>query len=59
MPFEMPDYSYGVADAILTNIDYLIRVGTDSDDGDAKRLLEEARYRMLEYKDLILDKVMQ
>ena len=59
MAFEIPDYSYGVADAILVNIDYLLRVGTDSTDRAAKTELEEARRLILSYKDRIFDQVMQ
>lgn len=58
MPFEIPDYSYGIADAILINIDYLQKHGSDTDDGYAMKILEEARYKILEYKDLIFDQVM-
>ena len=59
MPFELPDYSYGVADAILINLDYLILHGSDSEGGYAMQLLEDARYKILEYKDMIYDQVMQ
>lgn len=59
MPFDLPDYSYGIADAILTQLDYLLKVGTDSRDGRAAELLEEARRNVLAYKDEIFDQVMQ
>lgn len=57
MAFEIPDYSYGVADSALCLIDYLLRVGTDSADKAAMRHLEEARRELLAYKDLIFDQV--
>lgn len=59
MPFDLPDYSYGVADAILINLDYLILHGSDSKEGHAMQLLEDARYKLLEYKDLIFNQVME
>lgn len=59
MPFDMPDYSYGVADTVLCTIDYLRTVGTDTEDGLAAEALEDARRAILRYRDLIYDKVME
>lgn len=59
MPFDMPDYSYGVADTILSSIDYLRTVGTDTEDGAAAEALEDARRAILRYRDLIFDQVME
>lgn len=58
MAFDVPDYSYGAADSALCIIDHLLRVGTDSEDGSALAHLEQARYELLAYKDLIFDQVM-
>lgn len=58
MPFDIPDYCYGLADAVLTNIDYLITVSSKNPDKEAVRLLEEARFSILAYKDQIFDEVM-
>lgn len=59
MAFELPDYSYGVADAALECIDLLLRLGTDSENNFAKKKLEEAKAAMNDYKAAIFDQVMQ
>ncbi len=59
MAFDVPDYSYGVADSVLESIDLLLRVGTDSENGFAKKKLEEAKAAMNDYKAAIFDQVMQ
>lgn len=59
MTFDVPDYSYGIADSVLQSIDLLLRVGTDSENSFAKRKLEEAKAAMNDYKAAIFDQVMQ
>lgn len=59
MAFDVPDYSYGVADSVLESIDLLLRVGTDSENRFAKKKLEEAKAAMNDYKAAIFDQVMR
>lgn len=59
MAFEIPDYSYGIADSVLESIDLLLRVGTDTENCYAKKKLEEAKTAMQDYKAAIFDQVMQ
>lgn len=59
MAFEIPDYSYGIADSVLESIDLLLRVGTDTENNYAKKKLEEAKAAMQDYKAAIFDQVMQ
>lgn len=35
MGFELPDYSYGLADSLLQTLDFLQRVGAKGEDGRA------------------------
>ena len=59
MPLELPDYSYGCADSVLQILDYMIRTGTDTGDGEAASCLRDARYLMERYKALICPLVME
>lgn len=59
MTFDVPDYSYGIADSVLQSIDLLLRVGTDSENNFAKKKLEEAKAAMNDYKAAIFDQVMR
>ena len=59
MGFDLPDYSYGMADSVLAVLDYMIRVATDTTDGVAAGRLEEARQCVMDYKALILDRVLE
>ncbi len=59
MPFENPDYSYGLADSLLNVLDYMLRVATDTEDGAALRRIADAREAVLDYKALIYPQVLQ
>lgn len=59
MTFDVPDYSYGIADSVLQSIDLLLRVGTDTENNFAKKKLEEAKAAMNDYKAAIFDQVMR
>lgn len=59
MPFEVPDYSYGLADSVLNVLDYMLRVASDTEDGAALGRIAEARDAILEYKALIYPQVLQ
>lgn len=59
MPFENPDYSYGLADSLLSILDYMLRVATDTEDGAALRRIEDAREAVNDYKALIYPQVLQ
>lgn len=59
MPFENPDYSYGLADSLLNVLDYMLRVASDTEDGAALRRIADAREAVLDYKALIYPQVLQ
>ena len=59
MAFDIPDYSYGIADSVLESIDLLLRVGTDSENNYAKKKLEETQQNYLKMCDDFLAKKQQ